>query len=102
MKITALPLAQQIQLAGLPMPQAEYPFAKPRRWRADWAWPDRMLLAEREGATWTRGRHSRGAGYRKDCEKYNAAQMLGYTVLRFTVDMERDGSALRCLTEALS
>jgi len=38
---------------------------------------------------WSGGRHVRGNGYTKDCEKYNAASILGYIVLRYTADMIR-------------
>ena len=39
------------------------------------------------------GRHTRGAGYSKDCEKYNRAALLGYTVLRYTTNQVRDNPA---------
>jgi very-short-patch-repair endonuclease len=42
------------------------------------------IAVEIEGAVYTQGRHTRGAGYLKDCEKYNEAQMLGWTVLRYS------------------
>ena len=53
----------------VPPPVAEHRFAPPRRWRFDWAWPDHMLALEIEGAVWTGGRHTRGAGYLRDMEK---------------------------------
>lgn len=67
---------------GLPEPVAELRFAPPRRWRFDWAWPDNKVALEVEGGVWTRGRHTRGAGFIKDMEKYNAATVLGWRVLR--------------------
>jgi hypothetical protein len=30
------------------------------------------------------GRHTSGGGFIKDCEKYNAAALLGWRVLRYT------------------
>lgn len=70
--------------AKLPMPVREYRFAPPRKWRFDYAWPDLKIALEVEGGVWTRGRHTRGAGFLKDVEKYNAAASLGWLVLRCT------------------
>jgi very-short-patch-repair endonuclease len=91
----------QIAAAFLPTPVAEHRFDASRRWRFDRAWCVAKIAVEIEGGTWVKGRHSRGAGMRKDAEKYNAAVMQGWRVLRFTGDMVKDGSALRTLTDAL-
>lgn len=90
-----------LRAAKLPMPEREFRFAPPRRWRADFAYPDRMLLIEVEGSTWNNGRHTRGSGFAKDALKYNAAALLGYRVLRFTTDQVRDGTALDTIENAL-
>lgn len=89
-----------IAWAGLPDPDVEYPFAKPRRWRFDLAWPIHLLAVEVEGGTWIAGRHSRGAGYEADLEKYNEATLLGWRVLRVTTDMVTDGRAIRLVERA--
>ena len=70
----------------------EYQFHATRRWRFDWADPVRMIAVEIEGVTYsTVGRHQRAGGYEGDCEKYNAAVMLGWRVLRYSPRMiERD------------
>ena len=94
-------LALAIQDEGLPAPTREFYFAKPRRFRADFAWPDRKILAEVEGGTWSGGRHVRGKGYEADCEKYSIAAMLGYRVLRFTTAMVRDGRAIGFLAATI-
>lgn len=65
----------------------EYKFHPSRKWRADAACLEADLLIEIEGGTWVNGRHNRGEGYRKDCEKYNAAALMGWRVVRFTPDM---------------
>lgn len=70
-------------LTGLEMPVTEYRFCMTRRWRADFAWPDILLLVEMEGGLWGNGRHNRAGGYIADLEKYNYAAELGYTVLRY-------------------
>lgn len=95
-------LMLHIRAARLPEPVREFVFAPPRKWRADLAWPERRILVEVEGGTFVTGRHSRGAGMRKDAEKYNAAVLLGFRLLRVTADMVRDGAALDVIERALS
>jgi hypothetical protein len=74
----------QVKAAGLPAPIQEHRFAPPRRWRFDYAWPEQMVALEVEGGAFTQGRHTRGAGYVKDMEKYNEAALRGWVVLRVT------------------
>jgi very-short-patch-repair endonuclease len=66
-------------LLAEPRPEREYRFHPTRRWRFDFAWPAEKLAVEIEG----RGRHQTFIGFRNDCEKYNAALLLGWRVLRF-------------------
>jgi len=66
---------------------AEYKFDPIRKWRYDWAHKDKLIAIEIEGGTWTGGRHSRGKGIEGDCEKYNAAAVAGWRVIRFTPQM---------------
>lgn len=94
--------ALQVLAACLPEPEREFRFHATRRWRADFAFPERMLLVEIDGSVWARGRHNTGAGYTKDCEKLNAAALLGYRVLRFTTGMVKDGSAIETLRQVLA
>ena len=92
----------QLQALGvLPGAHREYQFHPGRRWRFDYAWPDRMLGVEIEGGTWTRGRHTRGKGFEADCEKYNAATLLGWRVLRYTAASVDDWSAAKEVGEVL-
>ena len=70
---------------GLPLPAMEYKFHPRRKWRADYAWPEYRVLLEQEGGVWVGGRHTRGKGFVADMKKYNAAAMLGFKVLRYTV-----------------
>lgn len=71
---------------GLPEPVEEYMFAKSigRRWRFDYAWPERQVALEQEGGIFTGGRHTRGAGFLRDMAKYNEAAAMGWCVLRCT------------------
>jgi very-short-patch-repair endonuclease len=92
-------LAFQIKAVGLPEPVREHTFAKPRRWRFDFAWPDILLAVEVEGGVWNRGRHGRGSGIVGDIEKGNAAAMRGWRMLRVTGDMVKKGEAVRLIEE---
>lgn len=98
-------LLLHVRAYGLPEPEPEHAFAKEagRRWRFDLAWPSRRIAAEVEGGIWAKsaGRHNRGSGFEGDCEKYNAATLLGWKVLRFTERMIRSGEAVRLLVHAL-
>jgi very-short-patch-repair endonuclease len=68
--------------AGLPEATPEFRFDESRRWRFDYSWPAQKVALEVEGGIWTNGRHTRGAGYLRDMEKYNRATVLGWRVLR--------------------
>jgi len=98
-------LLEGIRAAGLPEPEHEYHFAKDikRYWRFDYAWVAQKIAAEAEGATWARGRHTRGAGFAADCAKYNEATLRGWRVLRFTREQitGKDGVAVAALARAL-
>jgi very-short-patch-repair endonuclease len=93
---------QQVAALYLPTPEPEYRFDASRRWRFDRAWLVSRIAVEIEGGTWIKGRHSRGAGMRADAEKYNAATLQGWRVLRFTGDMVKDGTAILTIERALS
>lgn len=70
----------------IPPHPKEYRFHPKRRWRFDVAWPEHKVAVELEGGVWTRGRHTRGKGYMKDLEKYNAAVSMGWRLLRFAAN----------------
>jgi len=91
----------QVQLLKLDGYLMEHRFHPTRRWRFDFSWPSRMIAAEIEGGTWSGGRHTRGSGYEKDCEKYNEAVRLGWSVLRFTGKMVKDGSGILLIKEMI-
>lgn len=92
----------QCRAVGLMPPVGEYRFHPVRRWRFDWAWPARKIALEVEGGVFIQGRHSRGVGMEKDMEKYNAAAIMGYTVLRVTPRMITDGTAIAIVEQAFS
>lgn len=73
-----------------------------RKWRFDFAVPDKRVAFEIEGGTWISGRHNTGAGSQKDMEKYNEAAILGWKVLRFTTDMVKSGYAIQAAQRLLA
>lgn len=95
-------LAQKLTAAALMAPVTEFAFCQGRKWRFDFAWPSRLIAAECEGATWVRGRHTRGMGFENDCEKYAEATLLGWKVFRFTARQIANGYAVSTLRKALS
>lgn len=70
----------------------EYRFCE-RHWRFDYCIPDLKIACELEGSVFRQGRHTRGIGYSNDCEKYNKAALLGWTVLRYTTGQIRSNPA---------
>lgn len=78
---------------GIETPQAEWIFYPKRRWRFDYAWLKPKIAVEIEGAVWVQGRHTRGSGFVKDMEKYNAAGSIGWRVFRFTPKQLKTGEA---------
>jgi very-short-patch-repair endonuclease len=86
--------AKQIAHAGLAPVTREYQFMEGRRWRFDFAWPELRLAVEIEGGVWTNGGHTRGAGYVKNLEKYNAAAAQGWRLFRFHEGAVRNGEAI--------
>lgn len=82
-------------------PVPEYRVVPTRRWRFDFAFPDKLIAVEIEGGTWVQGRHSRGVGIEKDCEKYAEATILGWRILRVTTDQVRRGQAINWLVRAV-
>ena len=85
----------------LAQPQIEFRFHPSRKWRFDRAWPELSVAVEIDGGTWTQGRHVSPVGYAEDCDKLNAAALLGWTVLRFTGEHVRQGQAFAVVAEAL-
>ena len=64
------------------MPLLEHRFHPTRKWRFDYAWEDHRIALEVEGGVWVGGRHTSGAGFVKDMEKYNEAACLGWRIIR--------------------
>ena len=90
----------------IPEPVTEHAFHPRRKWRFDAAYPEEKIAIEVEGGTgWKRdgtSRHLTPSGFAGDVEKYNAAAILGWTLLRFTPAMLRDGTAVELIGRALN
>jgi hypothetical protein len=82
---------------GLPPPQTEYCFSPPRKFRADYCWPDAKIIVEKNGGIWKKGGHSSGTGLIRDYEKGNLAQLSGFIFLVYTPRELESGSPLPTL-----
>ena len=87
-------LARELKALKINFEQ-EFYFHPKRKWRADFHLVDKRILVEVEGGIWTSGRHTRGKGYLGDMEKYNAATMMGFQVIRFSTDQVKSGHAIQ-------
>ncbi len=113
-------LAFHIRARGLAPPAREYRFAamatggtgkgvkerltraRLHDWRMDFAWPDALLAVEMDGGGFVGGRHGRGVGIEKDCEKYSSAAALGWRLIRCTPRQVKSGQAIEWITAALN
>ena len=84
----------QLKVNRLPSYDKEFRFHPVRRWRFDFAWKDHKVALEVEGGIWKGGRHTNPKGFIADCEKYNAATVLGWKVLRVTSSQIKSGQMI--------
>lgn len=89
-------LARELKTLKIDFEQ-EFYFHPDRKWRADFHLIGKKILVEVEGGIWMPGggRHTRAKGYLGDMEKYNAATMMGYQVIRFSTDQVKSGHAIQ-------
>lgn len=92
-------LTQQIRAYSLPTPTREHKFSADRRWRFDISWPDRLIFIECDGGEFVRGLRRHGGA--KDCEKFNAAVLAGWTGFRFVGSQIKSGYAIDLLRQVL-
>lgn len=85
-------------------PEREVMIVPGRRWRFDLAFPLQRVAVEVHGATYRGGRHVTGAGFGKDRQKMNAAQLHGWIVLEYTTEdlRKRLGEVIEEITSAIS
>lgn len=75
-------------------PVREYIFHDKRKWRIDWAFPDRMIAIEYEGMPFRgKSRHTTISGFTGDTEKYNELALNGWRLLRFNAITVKSGLA---------
>lgn len=94
-------LMLHIRAHKLPTPEREYRFHPVRKWRFDAAWPEHKVAVEVEGGIYTRGRHTRPAGFNEDSRKYAQATLLGWRVFRVTEAHIDSGEAVQWVAAAL-
>src|SRR5690606_18149941 len=75
--------------------EQEVKFHPERKWNAAFHLVGKKILVEVEGGIWSGDRHTRGKGYIGDMEKYNAATMMGFQVIRFSTDQVKSGLAIQ-------
>lgn len=85
-------LSVQLQQAGIEH-SMEFRPCESRQWRCDFVIQAAGLIVEVEGGTHQQGRHTRGEGFERDCEKYNWLVEQGWKVLRFTTGMVESNEA---------
>ena len=87
----------------LPAPEQECKVIEGRKFAFDRCFRDARLLICLQGGTWQQGRHTRGAGYERDCEKLCLAAAEGYRVFYLTTTMLRNDPArwLGLIAEAI-
>lgn len=95
-------LLAEIKAAKFAAPELEVKFHPERKWRFDMAWREEKVAIEIHGAVYAGGRHTRGAGFERDREKMNEAQLAGWTVLEYSTGQVRDGIPIRDLRRALN
>ena len=79
----------------------EFKFHPERKWKADFRIEGYPILVEVEGGVLSGGRHTRGKGYSADCEKYSAAAILGWVVIRGTTEQVKKGIVVGWIEEAI-
>lgn len=94
-------LRLQLEHRGLE-PVREHRFHTRRKWRFDFAFLAELVAVEVEGGTWSTSRHTTGQGFADDCEKYNAAAIAGWCVLRYTDKAINSGLAAHEIAAAVA
>lgn len=87
----------QLRAVGVTGWEREYRFDSTRRYRLDFAWPERRFGVEIQGGIWSGGSHGRGSGIQRDLEKAEAAMLAGWTVYACSTDMVTSGHAIRVI-----
>lgn len=93
---------QQLKLRGFPIPEAEVMFAKPRRWRWDFAYTDRKIAIEYQGGIfYSKQGHNSIKGLRRDYEKFTEGSLRGWVIILIDAETVRSGQAVLWVERAL-
>lgn len=94
------------RLKGYPIPIPEHKFHMPgiifdkqRLWRLDLFWESAKLGLEIHGGVFVKGRHVRGVGMTKDCEKFSVLAIQGCRLLQVTTGQVDSGFVFKLLDE---
>lgn len=102
-----LKLLQQIEEAGLPLPdKREFQFMFSRNWKFDYLYTKQMVAIEYHGgiAAAAKGKksgHINIKGFDRDHHKLNEATIRGYRVIVVNAKMVREGLAVDYIKRAL-
>lgn len=91
----------QLQAVGIQGFTRELLAIPGRKFRIDVAFPQDMLAVECMGGVFQMGRHTRGTGYTKDCEKACLLAIEGWHLMPVTSDQIKAGLALKWVESAL-
>jgi len=86
----------KVELHAESQPQREFRFDPSRLWRVDFAWPEKRLAVEIESSV-----HRIKSRFASDLDKYNALQLQGWTLLRYTAKMVQSAEAIDTVRELL-
>lgn len=95
-------LLRQCRMVGAPAPVLEYIFHDTRKWRIDIAWPELRIGVEVDGGVYVGGRHTTGAGFEKDCDKFAEAACYGWRIIRVTPNLIKSGQAIGWIERLLT
>ena len=90
-------LAEQIAAAGLPVPVREFKHIPGRRYRLDFAWPDRMIGVEVQGMV-----HRIKKRFEADIEKRALGMLAGWRIMEVSGASIRNGQAVKWIGEMLA
>lgn len=92
MSLAFATLAAYCKSRSYPEPVAEFRFHPQRKWRFDAAFVDDLLAVEFQGGAFSGGRHTRGAGFSRDAEKFATAAALGWRIMPITTEQLNAGA----------
>ncbi len=90
-------LAEQIAAAALPVPVREFKHVHGRRFRLDFAWPDRMIGVEVQGMV-----HRIKKRFEADIEKRALGLLAGWRIMEVSGASIRSGQAVKWIGEMLA